>query len=83
MQKIVVMTGSEAVSRSEVILSSRASCYAVTFDPRSIVDSIRVAAATCPDFQRSIPLNRDDESRVEAIEKELIKLGSHVSATSL
>ncbi len=52
----------------------------VTFDLRSIVDAIRVAAATCPNFQLSIPLNRDDEARVEAIERELIKLGSHVSA---
>ncbi len=60
-QKVVVLTGSEAVSRS-------------------VVDAIRVAAATCPSFRQSIPLNRDDESRVEAIEKELIKLGSHVSA---
>ncbi len=55
----IILTGSEAVSRS-------------------IVDSIRFAAATCPGFQCSIPLNKDDETRVEAIEKELIKLGSEV-----
>ena len=45
---------------------------------RSITDSIRNSAAACPDFMRSIPLNKDDEVRVEAIEKELIKLGSEV-----
>lgn len=43
------------------------------------MDSIRSAAALCPGFLRSIPLNRDDESRIEAIEKELIKQGSQVS----
>ena len=46
---------------------------------RGITDSIRSAAAACPDFMRSIPLNKDDEARVNAIEKELIKLGSEVS----
>lgn len=45
---------------------------------RGIVDSIRSAAASCPGFMRSIPLNKDDEIRVYAIEKELIKLGSEV-----
>lgn len=45
---------------------------------RGIVDSIRASAAACPGFMRSIPLNKDDEARVEAIEKELIKLGSEV-----
>ena len=43
-----------------------------------MVESIRSAAATCPGFMRSIPLNRDDESRIAAIEKELIKQGSQV-----
>ena len=47
------------------------------------MDSIRSAAAQCPGFKRSIPLNRDDESRIEAIEKELIKQGSHVSGHEL
>ena len=46
---------------------------------RSIVDSIRTKAAVCPDFMSSIPLNKDDETRINAIEKELIKLGSEVS----
>ena len=50
---------------------------------RSMVDSIRSAAAQCPGFKQSIPLNRDDESRIEAIEKELIKQGSHVSVHEL
>lgn len=59
-REYIVLTGSEAVSRS-------------------IVDSIRTTAASCPDFMSSIPLNKDDESRIEAIEKELIKLGSQVS----
>ena len=40
---------------------------------------MRVSAATCPNFQQSIPLNRDDDARIEAIERELIKLGSQVS----
>ena len=48
-----------------------------------MVDSIRSAAAQCPGFKQSIPLNRDDESRIEAIEKELIKQGSHVSGHEL
>ena len=47
------------------------------------MDSIRSAAAQCPGFRRSIPLNRDDESKIEAIEKELIKQGSHVSGHEL
>ncbi len=55
----IVLTGSEAVSRS-------------------IVDAIRTTAAASPGFMRSVPLNKDDESRVDAIEKELIKLGSEV-----
>lgn len=37
---------------------------------RSIADTIRKIV--------SVPLNRDDESRIEAIERELIKLGSEV-----
>ncbi len=45
---------------------------------RGLVESVCCAAGACPGFQRSIPLNRDDEMRIEAIEKELIKLGSHV-----
>lgn len=45
---------------------------------RGIVESVCRAAGACPGFLRSIPLNRDDEVRIEAIEKELIKLGSHV-----
>lgn len=59
LKKYIILTGSEAVSRS-------------------IVDSIRKAAASCPGFNRSIPLNKDDEPRIDAIEKELIKLGSEV-----
>lgn len=47
------------------------------------MDSIRSAAAQYPGFKQSIPLNRDDESRIEAIEKELIKQGSHVSVHEL
>lgn len=58
-REFVILTGSEAVSRS-------------------IVDSIRTSAASCPNFMRSVPLNKDDDTRVEAIEKELIKLGSEV-----
>lgn len=46
---------------------------------RSLTDSIRATAASCPGFLRSIPLNKDDDARVEAIEKELIKLGSSTS----
>ena len=47
---------------------------------RSLFNSIREAASKCPGFMRPIPLNRDDESRIEAIDKELIiKLGSNVS----
>ena len=38
---------------------------------RNIADSIRKAASECPDFRQSIPLNRDDETRIEAIEREL------------
>lgn len=45
---------------------------------RGLVDSIRTLAASCPGFKKSVPLNKDDESRVNAIEKELIKLGSEV-----
>ena len=37
---------------------------------KSIADTIRITS--------SVPLNRDDESRTEAIERELIKLGSEV-----
>ncbi len=46
---------------------------------RGIVETVCLAAGVCPGFLRSIPLNRDDDVRTEAIEKELIKLGSHVS----
>ncbi len=46
---------------------------------RGIVESVCSAAGLCPGFLRSIPLNRDDDVRSEAIERELIKLGSHVS----
>ena len=46
---------------------------------RGIVETVCAAAGRCPGFLRSIPLNRDDDVRNEAIEKELIKLGSHVS----
>lgn len=46
------------------------------------MDSIQTAATMCPGFRRVIPKNRDDENRVEAIEKELIKLGSEVGATN-
>ena len=44
------------------------------------MDIVRSAAASCPGFQQSIPLNRDDEARIDAIERELIKLGSQVSS---
>ena len=37
---------------------------------KSIANTIRITS--------SVPLNRDDESRTEAIERELIKLGSEV-----
>ena len=40
--------------------------------------SIQEAATKCPGFYRVLPKNRDDESRIEAIERELIKLGSEV-----
>ncbi|XP_064384212.1 pleckstrin homology domain-containing family M member 2-like isoform X2 [Halichondria panicea] len=46
---------------------------------RGIVETVCSAAGVCPGFLRSIPLNRDDDVRTEAIEKELIKLGSHTS----
>ena len=49
--------------------------------PRSLANLIRNTAARSPSFGHSIPLNRDDESRIEAIERELIKLGSHVSVS--
>lgn len=42
------------------------------------MDSIQTAATLCPGFRRVIPKNRDDENRVHAIERELIKLGSEV-----
>ena len=42
------------------------------------MDSIQRAATQCPGFERVIPRNRDDEWHLEAIEKELIKLGSEV-----
>ena len=48
---------------------------------RSLFGTIREAASKCPGFMRPIPLNRDDESRIDAIDKELItKLGSNVSS---
>ena len=43
---------------------------------RSIADTIRTTATKTR--QRAVPLNRDDESRIDAIERELIKLGSEV-----
>ena len=46
---------------------------------RSLFHSVSEAASKCPGFMRSIPLNRDDESRINAIDKELVtKLGSNV-----
>ena len=48
---------------------------------RGLVESVCQCAAQCPGFLRSIPLNRDDEMRLEAIEKELIKLGSQVGCS--
>ena len=42
------------------------------------MNSIQAAATQCPGFRRVVPRNRDDESHVEAIERELIKLGSEV-----
>ena len=59
-EKYVLLTGSEAVSRS-------------------ITESIQLAVKECPDYKGSVALNKEDEMRVEAIEKELIKLGSHTS----
>eukprot|EP00731_Ephydatia_muelleri_P015406 Em0008g1126a len=59
-EKYVLLTGSEAVSRS-------------------ITESIQLAVKECPDYTGSVALNKEDEMRVEAIEKELIKLGSRTS----
>ena len=42
------------------------------------MDSIQAAATECPGFHRVIPRNRDDEAHLDAIERELIKLGSEV-----
>ena len=41
--------------------------------------TLQVAAGRSASFGLAIPLNKDDDARIEAIEKELIKLGSHVS----
>ena len=38
-----------------------------------------MTAASSKEFGKSVPLNRDDETRIEAIERELIKLGSEVT----
>lgn len=62
LEKFVLITGNEAVSKSLTI-------------------SINTAASKCEGFLRTLPVNKDDESRIHAIEKELItKLGSNVSA---
>lgn len=42
-----------------------------------------MTAATTKQFPKSIPLNKDDETRIEAIERELIKLGSEVTTPTL
>lgn len=46
---------------------------------RSIADSINSTASRSKVFGKAIPRNRDDEARIAAIEKELIKLGSETS----
>ena len=45
---------------------------------RSITDSIKKAAAKASDYKQSIVLSKDNDEKVEAIERELIKLGSEV-----
>ena len=42
------------------------------------MESMETAASQCPGFMKVIPRNRDDESHWDAIERELIKLGSEV-----
>ena len=49
---------------------------------RSIADSINSTASRSKVFGKAIPRNRDDEARIAAIEKELIKLGSEVIYTT-
>ena len=46
------------------------------------MDSLQAAATSCRGFRRVLPKNRDDENRVEAIERELIKLGSEVDCAT-
>ena len=43
------------------------------------MDSIQEAATECNGFKKVIPKNKDDENRIEAIEAELIKLGSETN----
>ena len=43
------------------------------------MDSIQEAATECNGFKKVIPKNKDDENRIEAIEGELIKLGSETN----
>ena len=45
---------------------------------RSITESIQLAVKECPGYHGSVALNKEDETRVNAIERELIKLGSKV-----
>ncbi len=45
---------------------------------RSIADSVRKTAAISSQYKQSIALTKDNEEKVEAIENELIKLGSEV-----
>ena len=78
--KQVIVTGSEAVSR----LVSNCMClydsYYILYTVnkyRSIIDTIR-HTSTSMSHPRTIELKRDDETIIEAIEKELIKLGSEV-----
>jgi len=58
-KKHILLTGSEAVSRS-------------------VIESIRKAANTASNYTHSIALTKNNEEKVEAIESELIKLGSEV-----
>ena len=53
-------------------------CVCVCDFVRSLMESMETAASQCPGFMRVIPRNRDDETHWDAIERELIKLGSEV-----
>ena len=90
----VILTGNEAVSRSvltsSICPSSRESLLGPSHSPlwsavlllcRSVMSTIQSSAAKCPSFRSVIPKNRDDESRIQAIRKELTELGSEVCGT--